>query len=339
VIKLNSNESPFGPSPKAIAAMQAAVQDGNRYPDNDSSELRARLAEVHGLSPDQVLITAGLTDFLGILCRSLLKPGLNAVTSQRSFIVYAIATKQSGAHLIETPMRHDGFDLDVLANAIDHATGIVFLANPNNPTGTAFDAPALDRFLSVVPENVTVVIDEAYYDYANYFAHARGFQYSQSIDYVRGSRNVLVLRTFSKAHGLAGLRVAYALGRPEMLKALARLRSTFSVSSAAQAGALAAMEDADHLTRALENNAAGVEEITRELASLGYVIPQAWGNFVYCELGEDARAFAKRLESEGVLTRPLGPWGAPTAIRISIGMPRENQDFLAAFRRILKRDA
>src|SRR5438270_3374702 len=155
MIKLDSNESPFGPSPRAIVAMQAALTNGNRYPDNDASELRNRLAELHGLSPNQILIAAGLTDFLGFLCRTFLKPSLNAVTSQRSFIVYSIVIKAAGAQLIETPMLNHGFDLDAVAGAINNDTRLVFLANPNNPTGTAFDAAALDSFLEKVPENVT----------------------------------------------------------------------------------------------------------------------------------------------------------------------------------------
>ena len=334
MIKLDSNESPFGPSPKATAAMQAAVERGNRYPDNDASVLRTRLAALHRLEADQVLITAGLTDFLGILCRALLKPGLIAITSQRSFIVYSLATKGAGARLVEVPMQNDAFDLPMVAKAITPETKIVFLANPNNPTGTAFDSTVLDKFLSNVPDSVIVVVDEAYYDYAAHFAKLRHFNYSHSTDYVRERRNVLVLRTFSKAHGLAGLRVAYAIGQPELLKSLARARSTFSVSEAAQCGALAAMDDEDHLVRALENNHDGVDQMTAGLMKMGCRIPQPWGNFVYCELGEDARAFAKQIEKEGVQVRPLGPWGAPTAIRVTIGTAQENERFLAAFQKV-----
>lgn len=334
MIKLNSNESPFGPSPKAIAAMQAAVAQGNRYPDDNATELRDRLAAVHQVEPEQVLVTAGLTDFIAILCRSLLKPGLNAVTSERSFIAYSISTKATGAQLVETPMINDAFDLQAVAAAVDDNTRIIFLANPNNSTGTVFDVAALDRFLDEVPEQVTVVVDEAYYDYANYFADLRGLRYSHSVDYVRDTRNVLVLRTFSKAHGLAGLRVAYALGNPELLKKFARLRSTYSISLAGQAGALAALDDPDHVQRALQNNAKQAEWLSTRLAELGYPTPQTWANFLYCELGEEARAFAKRMQSAGVLIRALAAWGAPKAIRVTIGTKPENEAFLAAFQKI-----
>jgi histidinol-phosphate aminotransferase len=334
MIKLNSNESPFGPSPKAIAAMQAAVEHGNRYPDDNATELRDHLAALHRVRPEQVLVTAGLTDFLGILCRALLNPGLNAVTSQRSFIVYSIATKASGAPLIEVPMQNDALDMDAIAAAIDDRTRIVFVANPNNPTGTVLEASAIDGLLDRVSEQVTVVIDEAYYDYANYFAQRRAFRYSHSEDYVRENRNVLILRTFSKVHGLAGLRVAYALGRPDTLKSLARMRSTFSISGAAQAGAIAALDDQAHVRRALDNNGAGAARLTTELATLGYPVPQTWANFVYCELHVDARTFAKTMEGEGVSIRALSAWGAPQAIRVTIGTEPEMDLFLAAFRNI-----
>jgi len=334
MIKLDSNESPFGPSVKAIGAMQAAVERGNRYPDNDAAELGSRLASMHGLAPDQLLVTAGLTDFLAILCRYALKAGLNAVTSQRSFIVYSIASKAAGGQLIETPMQNHGLDLDAISAAINPDTRLVFLANPNNPTGTAFEAADLDRFLARVPENVIVVIDEAYYDYAAHFAKTRGSEYSHSVDYVREHPNALVLRTFSKAHGLAGLRVAYAMGRPELLKALGRMRSTFSISTAAQAGALASLDDPDHLARAMQNNVAGANLLTRELSNMGYQVPQTWANFVYCEIGENARDFSKKMEAEGILIRALGSWGAPTAIRVTIGNEQDNQAFLSAIRRI-----
>jgi histidinol-phosphate aminotransferase len=336
VIKLNLNESPFGPSPKAIAAMQAAIAQGNRYPDDNATELRDRLAALHEVQPANLLITAGLTDFIGILCRALLKPGLNAVTSQRSFIVYSLETRESGAQLVEVPMQNNAFDLDAIASAINDNTRVVFLANPNNPTGTLFDAATLDRFLAQIPSQITIVVDEAYYDYANYFAEQRGICYSHSIDYVRDHRNVLVLRTFSKAHGLAGLRVAYAFGNPDLLKDLARIRSTYSVSTAAQAGALAALDDSHHVQRALENNATQAEWLSTRLADLGYPVPQTWTNFLYCELDQDARAFAKRMQSEGVLIRALGPWGAPSAIRITVGTKEENEGFLRAFSKTVK---
>ena len=336
-INLDSNENPWGPSAKAIQAMRVALTSCNRYPDNDAAELREKLAALHGLSPEQVLIVAGLTDLLGIACRVLLGQGLNAVSSERSFIVYPVATKLAGAELIQVPMRQDTFDLHAIGAAVNEKTRVVFLANPNNPTGTLFDAQETDQFLSQAPEHVTVVLDEAYYEYAQHFADRRGVVYSHSVDYVRDHKNVLVLRTFSKAHGLAGARIAYAMGPPKLLSRLTEAQSTFAVSGLAQAAALAALEDREHVERSLRNNFEGSVFISDELARLGYPIRPAWGNFIYCELKEDTAAFAETMKQEGVLIRPLGSWGAPTAIRVTIGTPEENSSFVKAFRKVIER--
>ena len=338
-IKLASNETPFGPSPRAVQAMQAVLRECNFYPDNDAGELRQKLAERHDVEPEQVVVTAGSTSLLGIIARTLLSPGLNAITSERSFIVYPIATKAAGGHLIEVPMRDHGFDLDAIAAAIDHKTRLVFIANPNNPTGTLVGPEALDGFLEKVPEHVIVILDEAYCDFAQHFATARGTEYSHSLDYVRDGRKVVVLRTFSKARGLAGVRIGYGLGPGELMSYFARMRTTFSVSSVAQAAALAALEDEAHTRKAVVNNGEQADWLVRRLAELGYRVLPTWANFVYCELGEDAAGVAKNLQNEGVIIRPLGPWGAPTAIRITIGTPEQNQTFLKAFKKVVEKAA
>jgi histidinol-phosphate aminotransferase len=338
-IKMASNETPYGPSPRAVQAMQAVLAECNFYPDNDAGELRQKLALRHQVSPDQVVVTGGSSSLLGIIARALLSPGLNAVTSERSFIVYPIVTQAAGGHLITVPMRNDGFDLDAVAAAINSNTRIVFLANPNNPTGTLVTADQLDRFLAKVPENVIVILDEAYYDFAQRFAELRGVEYSHSLDYVRQGRNVVVLRTFSKAHGLAGVRVGYGIGPAELMAFFARLRTPFSVSVPAQAAALAALEDEAHTRRAVENNADQSQRIIDGIAQLGYRVVPTWANFVYCQLGEDAAAMAKRMEAEGVIIRSLVPWGAPTAIRVTIGTPEQNGTFLNAFKKVMERVA
>jgi histidinol-phosphate aminotransferase len=336
-IKMASNENPFGPSPQAVQAIQAVLSDCNFYPDNDSSELRQRLAERHNVQPEQIVLAAGSTALLGIIARTLLKPGLNAITSQRSFIVYPIVTKAAGGELIEVPMRDDTFDLDAIAAAIDHHTRIVFLANPNNPTGTLVSPDAVDSFLQKIPDHVIVILDEAYSDFAQHFAEARGVTYSHSLDYVRQGRDVVVLRTFSKAHGLAGLRVGYGMGPAELMGYFARMRTTFSVSVVAQAAALAALQDGAHIRKALENNATQAKRLAEALSEFGCRVVPTWANFLYCEVNDDAATFAKRLQEEGVIIRPLGPWGAPTAIRITIGTPEQNETLLNAFRKVMER--
>ena len=332
-IKMASNENPFGPSPLAIEAIKAATPEVNFYPDAGAAELTARLAEIHELAPTQILVTAGSTTFLEILARTLLGPGLNAVTSKLSFIVYPIVTQASGAYLIEVPMRGDGFDLDSILAAIDGNTRVVYIANPNNPTGTILDVAAIDRFLDRVPSHVITVLDEAYYDFASYFAAERGFDYSHSLDYVRAGRSVVVLRTFSKAHGLAGLRVGYGMGPAELIGYLARMKPAFMVSSLGETGALAALADADHVQRAVENNAAGAKLLTPAISDMGIRVVPTWANFLFCDTGEDALPLCRALQEDGVIVRPMNaPWEAPNAFRVSIGTPEQNEQFLGALR-------
>jgi histidinol-phosphate aminotransferase len=334
LIKLDSNENPFGPSPRAIEAMRQNLSVASAYPDDDCRELRYKLAGFHSVLPEQVLVTAGSTALLGLLCQTLLGPGLNAVTSERSFVVYAIAAYAAGARLIETPMRDDVFDLDAMLAAIDENTRIVFLANPNNPTGTMRDAEAVDKFLAQVPTHVVVVLDEAYYEFAAHFAKLRKAEYSHSLDYVRQGASLVVLRTFSKAYGLAGLRVGYGLGPAELLDYCARMRNTFSVSSMAQAAALAALDDPMHIERVISNNASQSQIVSMGLAELGYRVVPTWTNFIYCDVGEEASDIANRLRNEGVSVRALGVWDAPHCIRASVGTAEQNQFFLSAMRKI-----
>ena len=337
LIKLDSNENPFGPSARAVDAVRSALSTANLYPDDDCSLLRRKLATHHDLQPEQVLVTAGSTALLSLLCQTLLSPGLNAVTSQCSFIVYSMAVHAAGARMIETPMRGDGFDLDAILTAIDANTRIVFLANPNNPTGTMLEAAVVERFVAELPSHVVLVLDEAYYEFAMHFAALRKITYSNSLEYVRQGTNTVVLRTFSKAHGLAGLRVGYGLGPAELLGYCARMRNTFSVSSVAQAAALAAIEDHEYIQRVVENNSMQSRDLAQGLAEIGYRVVPTSANFLFCDLGEDAAGVANRLQDEGVAVRPLGHWGAPNCIRVTIGRPEQNQALLNAARRVAGR--
>lgn len=332
LIKLNANESVYGPSPKALAAMRSALESSHLYPDNDSLDLRRKLAQLHSVSADQVLVSNGTTALLGIIARTLLRPGLNAITSACSFISYPDVTHAAGAKLIEIPPLHNGYDLDAILRAIDANTRAVFIANPNNPTGTLADAAAIDEFLNGVPAHVVVVLDEAYSDYAQFFAAKRGTDYSHSLDHVRADRNVLVLRTFSKVHGLAGIRVGYALGPAALVGYVARMQDIFDVSALAQAAASAALDDEGHIQQALEKNAAEAAWMENELAKLGYSVIPTWTNFIALDVGQDAREFARNLRRKGVLVRPLGAWGAPTSIRVTLGTREQNEFFVRALR-------
>jgi histidinol-phosphate aminotransferase len=337
-IKMASNENPFGPSPLAIEAIKAAAREVNFYPDNGVTELTARLAEIHEIAPAQILVTAGSSALLDIMARTLLGPGLNAITSKLSFIVYPIVTRATGAQFIEVPTVNDGYDLDRILAAVDVNTRLIYLSNPNNPTGTILDANAIDRFLDQLPPHVITVLDEAYYDYASYFAAERGFDYSHALDYVRQERRVVVLRTFSKAHGLAGVRVGYGMGPAELMGYFARLKSAFMVSSLGEAAALAALADAGHIQRAVETNAAEAKLLTLAISDVGIRVTPTWTNFLFCRVGEDAASLCRALQEDGIIVRHMsGSWGSPDAFRATIGTPEQNQQFLGALKRAMSR--
>ena len=336
-IALNLNENPFGPSPLALAAIRKNLVEINRYPEIHATDLHHAIAKFHGVESDQVLVTAGATELLWIIARALLAQGLKAVTSAKSFIVYKLATQLTEGSLIEVPTRNHGYDLDAIRKAIDANTRVVFLANPNNPTGTLVTADEVDDFLNHLPAHVLLVLDEAYGDFAAHFANKRKIVYSRSLAYIGQKRSVIVLKTFSKAHGLAGLRVGYGIASAKLISLLAPLRSIFSVSSVAQAAALAALHDAKHVRRAVKNNAEQVELLRVRLEEFGFAVSETWANFLYCELGHDAASFADRLRKHGVIVQPLGFWGAPNAIRVSVGTPEQNAKFLTTLKNVRRR--
>lgn len=337
-VKMASNENPFGPSERALEAMRMAAADANFYPDADNAELRQRLAKLHQVKAEEILVTAGSTSFLNILARTLLAPGLNALTSERSFIVYPIVTKATGAQLRSVPMRGDGFDLEAIVNAIDTDTRVIFVANPNNPTGTLISAEEMDRFIERVPDHVCVVLDEAYSDFAEYFAAERGVAYSHSMDYVRQGRNVTVLRTFSKAQGLAGVRIGYGVAPAGLMEYFSRMKTVFTVSGMAEAAALGALDDKAHVRHTQENNAAGAAWVSERVREMGVRVVPTWANFLYIDLDDDASEVAKRLQNEGIIIRPLtGGWGAPKAIRVTIGTPEQNEKFVKAFKKVMEK--
>jgi histidinol-phosphate aminotransferase len=338
-IKLDANESPYGPSPRALAAIRTAVGSSHKYPDDRAANLTRRLAEKHGVDEDQILVCPGSTGLLSVIARTMLEPGLKAVTSERSFIVYRYATRAAGAELVEVPMRYDTVDPQAILNAIDERTRVVFLANPNNPTGTFLDAGYIDELVAQIPTHVVVVLDEAYYDYAQFFANARNVQHPDSLRYVHEARNVVVLRTFSKAHGLAALRIGYGIGPAELISYFANMQDAYAVSAVAQAAATAALDDEGHIYNALQQNATQAELLETELSKLGFHVLPTWANFLYCDLGEDCEAIARRLNEEGISIRPLAAWGALTAARITIGTAEQNRALIASLRRGMSQSA
>lgn len=339
LIRLDSNENPFGPSPKAVEAMRRALALTNAYPDDDCTDLRRKLAGLHEIPTEQVLVTSGSTGMLSLLCQTLLGPGLNAVTSERSFIVYGMAVHAAGAQVVTVPAREDGLDLDTMLQAINEDTRLVFVANPNNPTGTLHDAAVIDKFLNEAPGHVVIVLDEAYYEFAADFAARRKVQYSRSLEYVKQGASVVVLRTFSKVHGLAGLRIGYGMGPAELLSYCTRMRSTFSVSSIAQAAAFAALDDRAHMAHTILNNSEQAQILGVALSEIGFRVVPTWANFLYCDLGREAGEVAEKLRGQGIGVRPLGGWGAPTCLRVSIGTAAQNRALLEALVKILSATA
>jgi histidinol-phosphate aminotransferase len=334
-ILLASNESPYGPSPKAIAAAQSALADSHRYPDPDSRELRARLALDLGVRPEQLVVSAGSAALLGLIARALLGPGFNAVTGACTFVVYASATRSAGADLIQVPMKFDRLDLEGMLAAVTPQTRLVYIANPNNPTSTVVGVDELEAFLERLPPHVFVVLDEAYHDYAEHFSQLRNTPYSRSLEYLRQGRPVVVLRTFSKVHGLAALRVGYGVGPSAFMEFVASSQDTFSVSTAAQAAALAALDDADHVASVVEQNAKQVAWLSEELARFGWRVATSWSNFLFCEVGAQSENITSQLRQEGIFVRSLGAWGAPGCVRIAAGTEEENRILLDVLRKLL----
>ena len=334
-IKLASNENPFGPSPKAVEAIKRAALETNWYPEPDNAELCDLVAAKHRLTADHVLITAATSSFLHIIGRTLLAPGLNAITSELSFISYPIVCQAAGATLVKVPMRDYGYDLDGILQAINDDTRVIFVANPNNPTGSFIQVAEMDRFIDRVPPHVLVVLDEAYSDFAEVFAVERGVEYSHGIRYIEEGRNVVVMRTFSKAQGLAGLRLGYGLAGPGLMQYFNRVKVVFSVSSVAEVAGVAAIRDEEHIQKTVRNNVEGAKYLTEKLTEMGFKVLPTWANFVYVDVGDDSVEVAKRLQAEGVIIRPLTGWGSKTGIRVSIGKPEENQAFIAAMKRLV----
>ncbi len=328
-IKLASNENPLGPSPKALEAIQNCLNRVHLYPDGQGYSLRKKLAKVHELEMDQIILGAGSTDLIELVAKTFLSAGDEAITSESAFYIYRLAIEEMGAGLVLTPMRDMTFDLPAIARAVTQRTKVIYLGNPNNPTGTLFTATDLDRFLDVLPPRILVVLDEAYYDYV------RRPDYSHSLDYVRAGRNVLVLRTFSKVHGLAGLRVGYGMGPAGLVESLNRIRSPFNVNALAQAAALAALGDREHVRRSVESNLKEMKFLTEELALMGVRYTPSFGNFLLIDTGRDCEEDFARLLHEGVIVRPMKLYAFPTSLRVTVGTRPEIEQFLEALRRVM----
>jgi len=329
IVKLASNENPLGPSASVLAACEKAARDITRYPDANGFELKRAIAEKFALQPNQLTLGCGSNDVLDIIARTFLTNGTSAVFSQYAFVVYPIATQACGARAIVTPAKNWGNDLDAILAAIEADTRVIFIANPNNPTGTWLNKIELQKFLRKVPENVVVVLDEAYTEYVESADFPNGLLLLNEFP------NLIVTRTFSKAYGLAALRVGYAASNPQIADLLNRVRAPFNVTSLGLAAATAALADDEYLVRSRALNRQGMAQIVEGLNKIGLKFIPSAGNFITVEMPGDVMAIYNKLLREGVIVRPLQPYKMPNHLRISIGLPEENAKFLNALPKVL----
>ncbi len=321
-VKLASNENPLGPSPKALAALNAGMLETlNRYPDGGSFYLRRALSEKLDVSGDSLIFGNGSNELLDIAVRTFMEPGEDAVMAWPSFVVYPMAVQSVGCKGIKVPLTEDfRHDLGAMADAITDKTRMVFIANPNNPTGTINTRDEFDSFMERVPNDVIVVVDEAYFEYAT------DESYADSMGHLREGRNLIILRTFSKAYGLAGLRVGYGITGTNIASEMNKIREPFNTSSPAQAAALAALEDDEHIRNSVRANADGKEYLYAEFNKMGIKYVPTHANFIFMLPGVDAGELNNALLGRGVIIRPMGD----KAVRVTIGTKEENRAFIKA---------
>jgi histidinol-phosphate aminotransferase len=328
-IKLASNENPLGPSPRVRQVLQQQIEELTRYPDGGAFELRTALADHHVVDPACITVGNGSNDVLDMVARVFLWAGRESVFSQYAFAVYPLSSMAVGAELRIAPAVDYAHDLDGLARLIGEQTGVVWIANPNNPTGTVLDATSLRDFIADVPSQVIVVVDEAYAEYVH------RHDYPDATRWLDEFPNLVVTRTFSKAYGLAALRVGYGVSHPDIADLLNRVRQPFNVDSFAQAAALAALQDRDYLRRSIELNDRGMAQLEEGLRRLGLDFIPSVGNFISVDLGRAAGPVDQALLKLGVVTRPIDNYGMPNHLRVSIGTLEENARFLAALGQVI----
>ena len=328
IVKLASNENPRGASPKAVAAMRIAIGETGRYPDGNGFALKDALSKRYGLAPDCIVLGNGSNDVLEMAARAFLAPGTSAVFSEHAFAVYPLATQATGAAGIVVPARDFGHDLEAMSKAIRSDTRVVFVANPNNPTGTWLAPKAIRGFLKKVPADVLVVLDEAYNEYLDPELRGDALRWSEEFS------NLVVSRTFSKAYGLAGLRVGYGFSHPQVVDLMNRVRQPFNVSDIAQVAAAAALVDDEFVEQSRLLNKQGRQTLTEGFLRLGLPWIPSHANFVCVKVGRGAEVFQRLLE-QGVIVRPIASYGMPEYLRITIGTESENARFLSALAAVL----
>ncbi|MBF0552976.1 MAG: histidinol-phosphate transaminase [Nitrospirae bacterium] len=328
-VKLASNENPLGPSPLAIDEIAKHTGTLHRYPDGGAYALRSALAKAHGVDIEEVIVGQGSNELIDIAVRAFQTPGDETIMGSPSFAVYYISSAKAGGVPVQVPLTKDyRLDLKGMAEKITSKTKIICIANPNNPTGTIVTKDELREFFAGLPDNILVIMDEAYYEYA------AGETYPDSMEHFREGRDILILRTFSKAYGLAGLRIGYGIANKTITGAMNKIREPFNTSTLAQMAAIAALKDVQHLRRAVEINAQGMAYICKELKALGIDFVPSQTNFVYMDLKKNAMEIYNRLLKLGMIIRPMG-LADTTTIRVTIGLPPENEQFIRTLKEVL----
>ena len=335
-VKLASNENPLGPSPRAVEAARGVLGEAHVYPDGNAFELKAALAARHGVDPAQITLGNGSNEVLELIARTWLAPGRASVFSAHAFAVYPLVTQATGAEARVVPAvsaddarQPFGHDLDAMRARVDDDAAVVFVANPNNPTGTWVDAQALEAFVAAMPPQTVVVIDEAYAEYVEEDG------YPDATRWLDRYPNVVVTRTFSKIQGLAGLRLGYAVSSAPVADMLNRVRQPFNVNAVAQAAGLAALEDSDHIRHSVAVNREGLVQLGRELRAMGLRVIPSVGNFITFDTGTDVNAVHDRLQRRGVIARPVENYGLPGHLRVTVSTAEDNERFLAVLREAL----
>ncbi len=332
-VKLASNENPLGPSPLAVEAGRKAMADIGLYPDGNGFRLKQKLSEGLGVPTERITLGNGSSDILEFVVRAFVQPGDEVLFSEHAFAIYPILAMTASARPVSVPAKAWGHDLAAMAAAISPDTKVVFVANPNNPTGTWLRGDELEAFIAKVPAETVVVVDEAYFEYGQHLTP----DYPDAMGWIEKYPNLVVSRTFSKCHGLAGLRVGYGVSHPGVADLMNRVRPPFNVNSVALQAAEAALEDKAHLSRTLEVNAEGMKQLAAGFSALGLSYIESIGNFVSVDVGREAVPVYESLLREGVIVRPVAGYGMPDHLRVTVGTAEQNDRVLAALDKILRR--
>jgi histidinol-phosphate aminotransferase len=336
IIKLASNENPLGASPKAIAAVKSQLGELERYPDGNGFALKAALSEKHAVDVSCITLGNGSNDILEFVARAFLAPGYNAVFSEHAFAVYPIVTQAVGAEArIASPNNKDhdmpyGHDLNAMRNMVNDQTRVLFVANPNNPTGTWIKSGELESFIADLPDHVIVVLDEAYVEYV------QEDEYPDSLPWLEKYPNLVITRTFSKAYGLAGFRIGYSICHPDLANLLNRVRQPFNTNTLAQVAALAALDDPEHIATSVEMNTSGMRQLTDGFKEINLSWIPSVANFICVNLEKPGLAVYDKLLYEGVIVRPVANYALPDFLRVTIGTEEENSRFLNALKKVLQ---